>query len=59
VECYYCHKKGYFKRFCRLMKQDLKDKKNHIGFADSVNVANDESDGSEVSAYVLSISSAT
>jgi hypothetical protein len=41
------------------MKQDLKDKKNHIGFADSVNVANDESDGSEVSAYVLSISSAT
>jgi hypothetical protein len=20
VECYYCHKKGHYKRFCRLMK---------------------------------------
>ena len=28
MECYYCHKKGHYKIFCRLMKQDLKDKKN-------------------------------
>jgi hypothetical protein len=49
VECYYCHKKGNYKRFYKLMKQDLEDKKNQKGSADSVNVANDESDDSEVS----------
>jgi hypothetical protein len=59
VECYYCHKKGHYRRFCRLMKQDLEDKKNQKGSADSVNVANDESDDSEVSADLLSVSSGT
>lgn len=59
VECYYCHKKGHYRRFCRVLKQDLEDKKNQKGSADSVSVANDESDDSEVSADLLSVSSGT
>ena len=39
------------------MKQDLEDKKNRKGSTDSVSVANGEFDDSEVSAYVLSVSS--
>jgi hypothetical protein len=57
MECYYCHKKGHYRKFCRLMKQDLKDKKNHKGSADSVSVADGEFDDSEAYANVLSISS--
>jgi hypothetical protein len=57
VKCYYCHKKCHCKRFCSLMKQDLEDKKNQKGSADSVNAAHDQSNDSEVNAYVLSVSS--
>jgi hypothetical protein len=57
VECYYCHKKGYYIKFCRLMKQELEDKKNYKSFVDSVSMASGESDDNEVSTYVLSISS--
>ena len=47
VECYYCHKKGHYRKFCRLMKQDLEDKKNQKGSADSISVADGEFDDSE------------
>jgi hypothetical protein len=48
-----------YRRFCRMMKQDLKDKKNQKGFADSVNMANNESNDSEFYADVLSVSTGT
>jgi hypothetical protein len=57
MECYYCHKKWHYRKFCKLMKQDLEDKKNQKSFANSVSVANGESDDSEAYADVLSISS--
>jgi hypothetical protein len=57
VECYYCHKKGHYRKFCRLMKQDLEDKKNQKGSADSVSVADGEFDDSEAYVDVLSVSS--
>jgi hypothetical protein len=28
VKCYYCHKKGHYRKLCMPMKQDLEDKKN-------------------------------
>lgn len=59
VECFYCHKKWHHKRFCRVLKQDLKDKKNQKSFADLVSVSNDESDDSKVSENLFSISSYT
>jgi hypothetical protein len=43
-------------KFCRLMKQDLEDKKNKKGSADSVNVVDGEFDDNEAYADVLSIS---
>jgi hypothetical protein len=57
VECYYCHKKGHYKKFCRLVKQDLEDKKNHKGSIDSVSVADGKFDDSEPYADVLLVSS--
>jgi hypothetical protein len=56
VECYYCHKKWHYINFCKLMKQDLEDKKNQKGSADSVSVVDGESDDSEAYADVLSVS---
>ena len=56
VECYYCHKKGHYRKFYRMMKQDLEDMKNHKGSTDSVNVADGEFDDSEAYADVLSVS---
>jgi hypothetical protein len=57
VEYYYCHKKGHYKNFCRLMKQDLEDKKNQKGSANSVSVADGESNDNKVNTDVLSVSS--
>jgi hypothetical protein len=57
VECYYCHEKGHYKKFCRLMEQDLEDKKNHKGFAYSISVADGEFDDSEAYPDVLLVSS--
>jgi hypothetical protein len=39
-----------------MSKQDLDGKKNHNGSVDSINVANDESNDSEVSTNLLSVS---
>lgn len=38
-----------------MSKQYMEEKKNKKGYADSVRVANDESNDSEVSAYLISI----
>jgi hypothetical protein len=57
VEFYYCHEKCHYRKFSKLVKQDLKDKKNHKGSTDSVSVADGEFDDSEAYADVLSVSS--
>jgi hypothetical protein len=58
AEFYYCHKKDT-RRFCRVLKQNLEDKKNRKGSANSVSVANDKSDDCEVCADLLSVSLGT
>jgi hypothetical protein len=56
VEWYYCHKEGQYRRFCRVLKQDLEDKKNKKSFVNLVSVANDESEDSKVNTNLLSVS---
>jgi hypothetical protein len=60
VECYYCHKKCHYKRFCMVLKLYLLEKKKKKKVQKSVSVVNDNSnDNSEVSTDLLSVSSST
>jgi hypothetical protein len=53
VECYYYHKKWHHRRFCKVLKQDLEDKKNQKSSPDLDSVTNNKSDDSEVSVDLL------
>lgn len=57
VECFYCHKKGHYKNQCKELKEHLEEKKNGKKPLESVSVAEEMSDDSEVGADLLSVSS--
>ena len=46
VECFYCHKKGYYKNQCKELKEHLEEKKNGKKPLESTSVAEETSNDS-------------
>ena len=56
VECFYCHKKGHYKKQCKELTEHLEEKKNGKKPLESTSVVEETSNESELGADVISVS---